>query len=162
MTPAKAAAGVAAVLTAAALITPRIAGWEGWRLGSYRDVAGVVTACAGATKGVVPGRRFTDRHCMDLLARDVVEHGMAIDRCIAGPLPAASRAAFTSLAYNIGAANFCRSTLVKKLNAGDLRGACAEISRWNRAGGRILPGLVRRRAEERTYCEGGLAMGAAG
>lgn len=153
---ARAAAGVAAVLAASALATPLIVRWEGWERTPYRDVVAVPTVCAGATRGVVPGKTYTDRECMDLLARDVVEHGMAIDRCIAVPVPPESRAAFVSLAYNIGSGAFCGSTLVRKLNAGDLKGACAEISRWNRAGGKVIKGLVRRRAEERAYCERGL------
>jgi lysozyme len=63
-------------------------------------------------------------------------------------------AAFVSLAYNIGVGAFCGSTLVKKLNAEDYAGACAEISKWNKFKGKPLLGLTRRRAEERAICEG--------
>lgn len=151
-----AARAVAAVLAAGALATPLVVKWEGWENRPYKDVVGVSTACAGATRGVTPGKVYSDRECMDLLARDVVEHGMQIDRCITVPVPVESRAAFTSFAYNVGTGAFCKSTLVRKLNAGDLRGACAELSKWTKAGGRVLPGLVKRRAEERAYCERGL------
>jgi lysozyme len=153
MTPAQ---KVASVLAACALITPAIVKWEGWENRAYLDVVNVSTACAGSTKGVVKGKTYTDQECMDRLARDVVEHAMQIDRCIKVAVPAESRAAFISLAYNVGTAGFCSSTLVKKLNAGDLAGACAEIPRWNKAGGRVLPGLVKRRAEELGYCQLGL------
>lgn len=150
------AARVAAVLAAAALASPLVVSWEGWEKKPYADVVSVNTVCAGATRGIVAGKTYTDQECMDLLARDLVDHGMQIDRCIKVEVPDPSRAAFTSLAYNIGVGNFCGSTLVKKLNAGNLRGACAEIPRWNRAGGQVLTGLTRRRAEEQAYCVRGL------
>ena len=67
------------------------------------------------------------------------------------------KAAFLSFAFNVGAQKFCGSTLVKKANQGDMPGACAELSRWTYAGGRELPGLVKRRAAERALCERGLS-----
>lgn len=151
-----AARAVAAVLAASAIAAPLIVKWEGWENRPYRDVVGVGTACAGAIKGVNAGKIYSDRECMDLLARDVTSHAMEIDRCIKTPIPPETRAAFISFAYNVGAANFCSSTLAKRLNAGDVRGACAELSKWVFAGGKRLPGLVSRRAEERAYCERGL------
>jgi lysozyme len=57
-------------------------------------------------------------------------------------------AAMVSLAFNVGLANFGGSTLLKKHNAGDCAGAADEFKRWNRAGGKVLPGLVTRRAKE--------------
>lgn len=153
---ANAARAVAAVLAAGALATPLVVKWEGWERKPYLDVVKVPTACAGATKGVVAGKVYSDRECMDLLARDVVQHGMEIDRCITVQISPETRAAFTSFAYNVGTGAFCKSTLVRKLNAGDVRGACAELSKWVFAGGRRLPGLVARRAEERAYCERGI------
>jgi len=62
--------------------------------------------------------------------------------------------AYVSWAYNVGAAAACKSTLVKKLNRSDYVGACNELLRWNRAGGRVLPGLVKRRKAERNMCLG--------
>ena len=56
-------------------------------------------------------------------------------------------------AFNVGNARFCSSTLARKANAGDMAGACAELSRWTYAGGKPLPGLVKRRATERAICE---------
>lgn len=152
-----AVAGVAAVLAAASAAVPLIADHEGVELTAYPDPVGIPTVCVGHTGPEVKvGQTWPLRRCMDVLAGDAVDHGLAIDRCIAVPVPAESRAAFTSFAFNVGPAAFCGSTLVRKLNAGDLAGACAELSRWVRAGGRSLPGLVRRRAEERAYCERGL------
>ena len=68
--------------------------------------------------------------------------------------------AFVSLAYNIGPAAFCGSTLAKKLRQTppDYGGACDEILRWNRAGGQIMPGLVKRRQAEHRLCREGVPM----
>lgn len=164
MTPAQAAARVAVVLLAASTITPFVAEHEGWVKKTYPDPAhgkALISACAGATRGLdgkpfPPDKVIPDEDCMALLARDLVQHGMDIDRCIKVEVPVPSRAAFTSFAYNVGTPSFCGSTLVRKLNAGDLAGACAELSRWVSAGGRQMLGLVRRRAAERAYCERGL------
>jgi lysozyme len=60
--------------------------------------------------------------------------------------------AIVSFTFNVGEGNLRRSTLLRKLNAGDIVGACNELPRWNKAGGRVLPGLVKRRAEERALC----------
>ena len=78
----------------------------------------------------------------------------SIGRCVKVPLYQHEFTAYASLTYNIGGKAFCSSTLVRKLNAGDYAGACAEIPRWNRAGGKVIPGLDNRRAHERAVCEG--------
>ena len=62
--------------------------------------------------------------------------------------------AFLSLAYNIGPGAFCGSTLVRKLNAEDYAGACAEILRWDKAGGKTVAGLTKRRQAEYRQCMG--------
>lgn len=71
--------------------------------------------------------------------------------------------ATVSFAYNVGANAYCASTTARRFNAGDLRGACRAINeaddgrpQWVTARGRVLPGLVKRRAEERAICERGL------
>ena len=61
--------------------------------------------------------------------------------------------ALTSFTYNLGAGNLRSSTLLRKLNAGDYAGAAAEFARWNKAGGKVLKGLTRRRAAERALFE---------
>jgi lysozyme len=158
MTPAQraAVAGVAAVLAASGLAVPLIAKWEGVEERGYLDPVKIPTACVGHTATAVVGKIYSPRACMDLLARDTIDHGLKIDPCIKVPISTETRAALTSFAFNVGAQAFCTSTLARKLNAGDLRGACAELSKWVYAGGKKLPGLVRRREEERAYCERGL------
>ena len=143
-------------MMSAAMAVPMIAKWEGVKEIGYLDPVKIPTACAGHTKTAVVGKFYSPRACMDLLARDAIDHGLGIDACIKVQVPNESRAAFTSFAFNVGVGNFCKSSLNRKLNAGDLRGACAELSRWTYAGGRQLPGLVSRRAEERAFCERGL------
>lgn len=71
-------------------------------------------------------------------------------------MPVERRAAFVSFIYNVGAGTFAKSTLLKKLNGGDAARSCAELDKWTYAGGRVLPGLVKRREEEWALCEVGL------
>lgn len=85
---------------------------------------------------------------------DVNKFEGALRQCVKVPLSQNEYDAFISLSYNIGSQAFCGSTLVRKLNARDYAGACAEISRWNRQGGKVLQGLVNRREKERALCEG--------
>jgi lysozyme len=158
-------ARVAAVLAATAIAVPLIGKWEGLELVGYRDIGGIPTACAGHTAGAVIGRRYALQQCMDYLAADALQKGMAIDACIQVPVPAASRAAFQSFAFNEGEGAFCSSAMAAKLNAGDLAGACRQITQaddgkphWITVDGKVSRGLVARRAEERAYCERGLAQ----
>lgn len=142
---------------AVALALPVVLLYEGTVLRSYRDPANIVTACTGHTgPDVKMGQRYTRAQCEELLYRDLSSHADALN-CIRVPLTDHQRAAFVSFAFNVGTGAFCKSTLVRKANAGDITGACAELSRWVMADGRELPGLVKRRAAERALCERGLA-----
>lgn len=149
---------VAAVLAACALAVPVIAHFEGRPDKGYADVGGVATSCYGHTgPDAVVGRPYTDDECTRQLAGDAVKHGLDIAKCLPDELPVDTRAAFTSFAFNVGAAKFCASTLAKKARAGDFAGACAQLSLWVFAAGKQQPGLVKRRAAERALCEQGLA-----
>ena len=122
----------------------------------------VWTACHGETRGITAGMRFTDRQCADMLARRIMEfrdgwRGYLTAETITERLHAAREAAFTSLAYNVGVAGAGRSTATRRLNAGNVAGACEAIGWWNRAGQRVVRGLVNRRAEEVALCRLGLA-----
>lgn len=151
------AARAIAILLAAAAGAPIVTEMEGRVLRAYRDPVGIVTACDGDTRDVRMGQVFTDEECDRRLLVALVEHGAQIAPCIKRDLPTPTHGAFLSFAYNVGASQFCGSTLLRKANAGDLRGACSELSKWVYAKGRILPGLVKRRAKERALCERGLA-----
>lgn len=147
-------AAVAARGLAAALVL--VGGFEGLRTVAYRDPVGIPTVCFGETEGVRMGQRFSVPECEDKLARRILQFDDEVSACLGGPPSRPVRTAFVSLAYNIGSDAFCRSTLARKYRAGDLEGACAEISRWVYAKGIKLPGLVKRRAQERRICESAL------
>lgn len=141
---------------ATALAVPLVMLYEGTVLQSYRDPIGIVTACVGHTGPELRmGQRYTRQQCEDMLYGDLFKHAQALD-CIKQPMTDGQKAAFLSFAFNVGNKALCDSTLAHKANAGDMPGACAELSRWTRAGGRELPGLVKRRAAERELCERGL------
>ena len=139
-------------LSAAALVG--IATHEGFVGRAYQDIVGVWTIGFGTTEGVRPGDRIEPVQALQRKMADVQKFEGALRRCVTVPLHQHEYDAFLSLAYNIGPGAFCGSTLVRKLNAGDYAGACAEILRWNRAGGRVVPGLVNRREAEYRQCLG--------
>ena len=142
----------ALAISAAALVG--IANREQFRSVAYQDSGGVWTVGYGETKGVKKGDKTTPERALVQLLTSTEKHADAIRSCIKVPLYQHEFDAYVSLSYNIGAGAFCRSTLVKKLNAGDYDGACAEIRRWNRVGGKVLPGLIKRREAEYAMCKG--------
>lgn len=137
-----------------ALVVPLVMHFEGTVLRTYKDPIGILTSCTGHTgPELMAGQTWTQEQCNQQLYGDLVKHAPALD-CVKAPTTEGQRAAFLSFAFNVGEAKFCQSTLVRKANQGDMAGACAELSRWTMAGGKELPGLVRRRAAERAMCEG--------
>jgi lysozyme len=148
---------LAAIVGAAccATLVAYVPKFEGVVLRGYKDPIGIVTACAGHTATAVLGRAYTPQECEQLLQADLVDHAEGVLACtpsltsMTGP-----KAAAISFAFNVGVAKYCGSTMARKFNAGDVLGACAELSRWTYAGGRELPGLVTRRQAERAICEG--------
>ena len=128
-----------------------VASFEGLRTIAYRDPVGIPTICFGEIEGVRLGDSRTAEECRALLGDRVAEFGRAVDRCVTVPLPPARKAALVSFSYNVGIGAFCGSTLVKKLNANDPK-ACDELLRWTKAKGIELPGLVKRREQERQLC----------
>lgn len=149
----------ALAVSAAALVG--IAVHEGWSDTPYLDSVGVPTIGFGRTEGVRPHEKTTVGRELIALLRDAEGRKAAIAGCVSVPLYQHELDAYMSLTYNIGNAAFCRSTLAKKLNAGDYAAACAEILRWNKAGGRVLPGLVKRRQAEYRLCLGETVRAAA-
>lgn len=157
----KTAAAIGGAGTLAATVA-FVGPWEGLRTEAYLDrIASppVWTVCHGETRGVGPGDSYTKAECDAMLERRLVEFRAGLDRCTRRPfedLPQGIQVALTSWAYNVGLGAACRSTLVRKLEAGDLRGACEELPRWNRAGGAVVRGLSNRRGAERALCLGAL------
>lgn len=147
-----AAAGAGAFAVAVALLGGTD-GLEGRRYVPYRDVAGVLTVCNGHTGAdIVSGRRYSDAECDRLLAQDIRRAKESVDQLVQVPLNDYQKAALYSFAFNTGTDAFSTSTLLKKLNAGDLEGACNEMQRWVFAGGRKWQGLRSRRETERLLC----------
>jgi lysozyme len=147
---------VAGAAAAIAIATSFIAPWEGEELRAYRDIVGVPTICYGETRGVQIGDVATHAECQTMLAEGVAQFAEAIKPCLPATVPDKTRAAFISAAYNIGSAGFCGSSMSRKALAGDMRGACDALLLWNKAGGRVVKGLVNRRTAERKLCLEGL------
>lgn len=134
-----------------------VGAWEGLKLVTYRDIVGVPTVCYGETRGVTMGDRYTKAECDEMLREALIDFERdGLRRCVKpeqlAKVPDDAYNAFLSLSYNVGTGAFCRSTLVKKLNRGDVRGACNELPKWVKAGGRTVRGLVNRRKDEQRIC----------
>lgn len=128
---------------------------EGYKGDAYIPLAGdVPTIGFGTTSGVKLGDRITPEKALQVAMKDVQQFEGAIKSCVTVPLSQNEYDAFTSLAYNIGSGAFCKSTLVKKLNANDYIGACNEILKWDKYQGKPLDGLTKRRQEEHKKCLG--------
>lgn len=144
--------------------TPLVAKWEGKRNHAYLDTIAsppIATICYGETRGVRMGDYKTDAECLDMLRDGLIEyrtglHGYFSDETLTHRLTPERDAAYVSLAWNVGIAGAGKSTATRRLNAGDIRGGCEALTWWNRAGGRVVRGLVHRRTEEQRLCLLGL------
>lgn len=143
----------ALVLSASAMVG--IALHEGYRPTAYDDGVGVQTIGFGTTEGVKPGDKITVERALVRLLSDAEKHQKELRACI-GDVPMYQHEwdAYVSWSYNVGTGAACKSSLVRKLKAGDYAGACTELLRWDRAGGRVLPGLTKRRQAEYQQCMG--------
>lgn len=132
-----------------------IKSFEGLRLEAYQDAVGVWTIGYGHTRGVKPGMRITEAEAEDLLRKDVEDFERGVTARVRVPINANEFSALVSFAFNVGLAALARSTALQRLNAGDRMGAAEALTWWNKAGGRVLPGLVRRRnAEKALFLKG--------
>lgn len=141
---------------AAAVLIPTVARFEGKSNDPYKDIVNVTTVCYGETR--VEMKRYTDAECEDMLADGLADFAAPVlkrnPELVGHPNQIA---AATSLAYNIGAAAYVKSTVAKRFSAGDWKAACDAFLRWNMAGGRPVKGLTRRREAERAICLKGLS-----
>lgn len=122
--------------------------FEGLRNESYRCPAGVWTIGYGHTGDVQPGAIITEEGAEALLRKDVERFEEGVTH-IVGPCKQQQFDALVCFSFNVGLGALKTSTLLKKHKQGDFAGAANEFLKWNRAGGSILPGLTRRRAQER-------------
>lgn len=141
-------------LSAAAVLagSGTVSYFEGKENKAYVDPVGIYTICYGETKGVKKGDYKTDQECLESLASELVEHEKGMLKVVKIPLSTKEQAAYLSFTYNLGVKAFTNSTLLRKLNSGDRVGACNELLRWNKANGKILNGLTKRRQEENKLC----------
>ena len=136
-----------------------IAHFEGFRNEIYRDAAGHPTIGYGHLLREGEERKFrggiTRTEGKELLRDDAADAERAVNSYVKVHLNQNQFDALVSFTFNLGAGNLKNSTLLKKLNNNDYRGAADELLRWVRAGGRVLAGLQRRRAAERKMFLGG-------
>lgn len=143
----------ALVLSAATLVG--IATRELYVEDAYIPIPGdVPTIGYGHTEGVKPGQKTTPDRALVVLLADADKTAKGVQKCVTVPVYQHEFSAYTSLAFNIGTGAFCESTLVKLANEGKYSEACAQILRWNRAGGRVVRGLTIRRQVEYAECMG--------
>ena len=130
-----------------------IKGFEGKRLNAYYDGVGVWTIGFGTIKypngvWVKKGDTCTEAQAESYLKNDLVKFENAINRLVKVPLNQNQFDALSSFTYNLGETNLSSSTLLKKLNAKDYAGTADQFPRWNKAGGKVMNGLTRRREAE--------------
>jgi len=146
------------------VLVPLVAKWEGKKNTAYLDTIAspaVWTVCYGETRGVGQGDTYTDAQCSAMLERGLGQfrdglHGYFTRETRDLRLTPERDAAYVSLAYNAGIYGIGKSTATRRLNAGDIAGGCAALGWWNKSGGRIVRGLVNRRADETRLCMVGL------
>lgn len=122
--------------------------FEGLRLAAYLDPVGIWTIGYGHTRTATRGMRITTETADALLRADLRDAEDAVSRLVKAQLNDNEFSALVSFAFNLGQGNLAKSTLLRRLNAGLRDQAAREFLRWNRAGGRVLNGLVARRAAE--------------
>ena len=123
--------------------------FEGLRLQAYQCSANIWTIGYGHTADVSANDVITEEEALSFLRQDVAESERTVNQYVHVPLTQNQFDALVSFVFNLGVGNFRTSTLLRKLNAGDDDGAAQEFGCWIHAGGKALPGLVRRREAER-------------
>lgn len=152
---------VAGALALASSYTPSDLGvdvvkeYEGKKNSAYLDPVRIPTICYGSTSGVKLGQHRTDAQCDQMLRRDLGYAGLGISKHVRTRITQGQYDALVSFVYNVGETQFRKSTMLRKINAGDCYGAGREFPRWVKAQGTTLPGLVTRRATERELFEKG-------
>ena len=128
--------------------------FEGCKLTAYQDSVGVWTIGYGWTqpvdgKPIRAGMTIKQETAERLLKTGLVSYESDVSRLVKVGLTQGQFDALVSFTYNLGARSLSTSTLLRKLNAGDYAGAADEFLRWDKAGGKVLNGLTRRREAER-------------
>ena len=137
--------------------------FEGLRTDAYRDAVGVWTIGFGHTSmaglpEVTPGLRITREEANAILARDVEKFAAGVRDAVTVPLNDTQFSALVSFAYNVGLGALRTSSVLKAVNAGDFAEVPRRLNLWVKAGGRTLPGLVKRRAAEGAFFASDVSM----
>lgn len=123
--------------------------WEGLRLTAYKDIVGVWTIGYGSTGShVKPGMKITEAEAEALLRKDLSRFEANVEKVVKVKLTDNQFAALVSWSFNVGIGAMNKSTLLKKLNAGNYNAVPTELMKWNKAGGKAVQGLTNRRAQE--------------
>lgn len=123
--------------------------FEDCKLRAYQDVKGVWTIGYGHTEGVSPGMTCSPMQAEVWLRQDVATAVAAVNRLVKGPLTQNEFDALVDFTFNAGAGSLAHSTLLQLINAGDDAHAAAEFEKWDKSGGKVVAGLLRRRVSER-------------
>lgn len=123
--------------------------FEGFRAEAYKPIpSDPWTIGYGFTDGVAIGDTITRQQAEARLRRELVKYEQGVMRATGGNVDQAQFDALVSFAFNVGVAGMAGSTVIKRHNVGDYQAAARAFSLWNKAGGRVLAGLTRRRAAE--------------
>jgi lysozyme len=128
--------------------------FEGCELEAYKCAAGVWTIGYGHIKTAVEGMKIDQATANELFDEEMGEYETYVNTAVTVPLSQNQFDALVSWVFNLGNGNLNASTMLKVINSGDHAGVPAQIKRWNKAGGKVLEGLIRRREAEALLYEG--------
>tara|TARA_B100001094_G_scaffold328721_1_gene389773 strand:+ start:1320 stop:1757 length:438 start_codon:yes stop_codon:yes gene_type:complete len=128
--------------------------FEGCELEAYKCAAGVWTIGYGHIKTAVEGMTISQSYADELLDGEIVEYEDYVNAAVTAPLSQDQFDALVSWTFNLGNGNLNASTMLKVLNRGEYEEVPAQMKRWNKAGGKVLEGLIRRREAEANLFEG--------
>ena len=128
--------------------------FEGCELKAYRCPANVLTIGYGHIKGVKEGDQITKEEANYMLQEEMIEYEGYVNDMVDVELNQSQYYSLCAWVYNLGPTNFQSSTLLKVLNKGKYNEVPQQIKRWNKAGGEVLNGLIRRRLAEALLFEG--------
>ena len=144
-----------------------ITSFEGLELEAYQDIVGIWTIGYGHTDMagppiVTPGMEITEAEAVEILRRDLVQFEQGVEKAVNVPITQKMFDALVSISFNIGVNGMRSSTFIKRLNNEDYEGAAEAMKWWNKAGGKVVNGLARRReAEAALFLEGAAELDSA-
>ena len=132
-------------------------GFEGFRATSYQDQVGVWTIGYGHTKGVRSGMHCDEMMALAWLKQDIEDASQAVNLFVKTQINQEEFDALVDFTFNLGIYAFLHSTMLVRINARDFVGAAGEFERWDKAGGKEVAGLLRRRLTEKELFEKGMS-----